>query len=99
MSKIIKKAKGKSRPKSTASKSAFAQKILTMTMKLKPGKYTGEDIRIMAQKKGIVAAHPNAWGAAIGSCLSGGLLKPTGKYVRPTDPRSHSRPIQVYTKA
>jgi hypothetical protein len=52
-----------------------------------------EDIRLSS---GLVPHHPNAWGAAIYSAMSKGLLEKTGHMKSTKDKPSHSRPTMEY---
>lgn len=57
---------------------------------------TGESIRRMLSFQGFVPKHPNAWGALINHLVRQERLKPTGDWMKPEDPKSHSRPTKLY---
>lgn len=63
---------------------------------LKPGRYTGEDIRRLCAKKGIAPHHHNAWGALIRWGVEKSILIETGKYEQMRDVKSHARRTPLY---
>jgi len=58
---------------------------------------TGEDFRFICEAAGLFPHHPNAWGALTLSMKRSGLLRETGQWRSPRDPKSHARPTRVYT--
>ena len=71
----------------------FLDAILALIATMR-GEFTGEDVR--RSWTGDDPHNPNCWGAVIKSAVSARLIEPTGEYRKPSDPRSHSRKIQVY---
>jgi hypothetical protein len=65
---------------------------------LKPGYYTGEDIRRLISKRGYKPHHHNAWGALIRWALQGRILSETGEYEQMRDVKSHARRTPLYRK-
>jgi len=59
---------------------------------------TAEDIRINITPKVGVPKHPNAWGGLMNAALKRGWFTPTGKWISPTDVKSHSRPTREYRR-
>jgi hypothetical protein len=57
---------------------------------------TGEDFRFICEASGVIPHHPNGWGALTLTMKRAGLLKETGQWRSPRDPKSHARPTRVY---
>lgn len=60
--------------------------------------WTGEDIRKLLTERAICPEHNNAFGALINTAIKKKLLTPTGRFVRMTAVRSHSRKTEVYAR-
>ena len=60
--------------------------------------WTGEDIRLLISKPGIVGAphHHNAWGALINTAVRRKLIVATGRYESMKTTKSHARKTPVY---
>jgi hypothetical protein len=74
-------------------RAAAANVLASMT-----GRFTAEDVRLACREKGIVPHHPNAWGAFIRYARNHNWIEPTGDWRKPRDPRSHSRPTEIYRR-
>lgn len=63
-------------------------------------RFTGEDARIKLVDEYHIELphHPGCWGAAIYSCISAGLIKPTNEYRHMQLKRSHARRTRVYKR-
>lgn len=57
---------------------------------------TGEQIRLLIERRGIRPHHPNAWGAVINTAVRRGLLTDTGRMERMNTLKSHARKTSVY---
>lgn len=79
-------------------KEEFKSLVTMFVGRMKTGDYTGEDIRLAMQKKGIFPHHHNAWGGAINMCIKELMLIPTHRYRPMADPRSHARSTRIYRK-
>ena len=57
---------------------------------------TGEQIRVLLDRRGIRPHHHNAWGAVINIALRNGLLEDTGRMTKMSTAKSHARRTPVY---
>lgn len=57
---------------------------------------TGEQIRILLDRRGIRPHHHNAWGALINQAVKQGLLEWTGRMSNMSTIKSHARKTPVY---
>lgn len=82
------------------SREDFVEQVLSLVANLPHGWHgTGEDVRELAGLAGIVAHHPNAWGAAINTCVRQKLLLKTDVFRQMRAVRSHARATRVYRRA
>lgn len=79
-------------------KPTFTSKAIPFIANLAKGEYTGEDIRILLSKQGIVPHHYNAWGALIMQAIRLGLLTSTGKTTPMRIKTSHAHRTPIYFK-
>lgn len=77
------------------SKNFMKESLLKISL-LKCGKYTGEDIRYLLTKDGLIPHHPNAWGALISHAVRKGIIKETGLFTQMLSKKSHARKTQIY---
>lgn len=65
---------------------------------LKPGDYTGEDIRIKLSELGIEPHHCNAWGALIMHAVRKGYITNTGRIRKSKLVQAHAHKATIYNK-
>jgi hypothetical protein len=78
---------------------SFMSRGLTAIARLPAGEFTGEDVRELLTKAGVVPHHPNAWGALIAKSVRDKLLTPTGERRPMRGARAHARRTDVYRTA
>lgn len=76
----------------------FMARGISFIILMTPCECTGEDLRLMLTRAGIIPHHPNAWGALIMNAVRLGLLKNTGRQVKMRVKTSHARKTSVYVK-
>lgn len=64
----------------------------------KDHEFTGEDIRVLLNERGIHPHHSNAWGALIMNAIRNGMLIDTGRVRKMKTPKSHARKTTIYLK-
>lgn len=78
----------------------FSSKVRAMVYCLPIGYLLmAENVRFALQDIGVHPHHPNAWGGVWQGVVNDGLVAPTGRWLKPTDPRSHSCKKQEYVRA
>jgi hypothetical protein len=75
---------------------SFMTRGLAAISAMPAGEFTGEDVRELLTKAGVVPHHPNAWGALVSKAVRDKLLTPTGERRPMRGPRSHARRTDVY---
>lgn len=68
---------------------------LLRVFSLRGDDFIGEDVRVLAESKGITAK-PNAWGAAMMQLARRGVIEKTGSYRQMKTTKSHARESAVY---
>jgi hypothetical protein len=76
----------------------FKTQIAAFIPTLPRGLYTGEQIRLAAERAEIYPHHHNAWGAVIRSAIKAGSLIPTSSWVPMEASKSHARMTRVYRR-
>ena len=80
------------------SREQFMRKALAAVRALPPGQYTGEQIRLSLESRGLSPHHHNAWGALTMSAVRAGILVDTGLVEHMQERKSHGRKTAVYEK-
>ena len=78
---------------------SFTERVTELVARLLPGMLcTGESIRRLCIREGIIPHHHNAWGGVMAGLLRSPLLEQTGEWVQMQETRSHARRTPEYRR-